>query len=134
LGYEQFIPFITTIIAVLFSDLLKGIAVGMAFAIFYILRKNYRNNYRTEIKETQTGKHIIIQLSEEVTFLNKGSIIELLEELEEGSTVTIDACNCHMIDHDVLEIIQDFKDFGAKEKNITFNTINVPEVSVTGAH
>jgi carbonic anhydrase len=134
LGYEQFLPFIATIIAVLLTDLLKGIAVGMAFAIFYILRKNYRNNYRTNTEETVEGKHTIIQLSEEVTFLNKGSIIDLLEELEEGSIVTIDACNCHMIDHDVLEIIQDFRDFGAREKNITFNTINIPEVTVSGGH
>ncbi len=134
LGYEQFLPFIATIIAVLLTDLLKGIGVGMAIAVFYILRKNYKNNYRTEIEETKEGKHLIVQLSEEVTFLNKGSILDLLEELEEGSTVTIDAGNCNMIDHDVLEILQDFKDFGAKEKNITFNTINVPEVTVSGTH
>lgn len=134
LGPEQFLPFIATIVAVLFTDLLKGIAVGMAFAIFFILRKNYRNNYSTTERTVLEGKEIVIQLSEEVTFLNKGSIQDLLDELEENCIVIIDGSNCHVIDHDVLEVIQDFRDFGSREKNIQLTTINIPEVTLSGGH
>jgi MFS superfamily sulfate permease-like transporter len=134
LGIEQFLPFFATIVAVMFTDLLKGIAVGMAIAIFFILRKNYRNNYQTSERTVIEGKEIVIQLSEEVTFLNKGSIQNLLDELEENCIVIIDGSNCHMIDHDVLEIIQDFRDFGSREKNIQLTTINIPEVTVSGGH
>lgn len=134
LGPEQFLPFIATIVAVLFTDLLKGIAVGMAFAIFFILRKNYRNNYSTTERTVLEGKEIVIQLSEEVTFLNKGSIQNLLDELEENCIVIIDGSNCHVIDHDVLEVIQDFRDFGSREKNIQLTTINIPEVTLSGGH
>ena len=134
LGPEQFLPFIATILAVLFTDLLKGIAVGMAFAIFFILRKNYRNNYSTTERTVLQGKEIVIQLSEEVSFLNKGSIQDLLDELEENCSVIIDGSNCSVIDHDVLEIIQDFRDFGSREKNIQLTTINIPEVTISGGH
>lgn len=134
LGPEQFLPFIATIVAVLFTDLLKGIAVGMAFAIFFILRKNYRNNYSTTERTVLEGKEIVIQLSEEVTFLNKGSIQNLLDELEENCIVIIDGSHCHVIDHDVLEVIQDFRDFGSREKNIQLTTINIPEVTLSGGH
>jgi MFS superfamily sulfate permease-like transporter len=134
LGFDQFLPFIVTIIAVLFSDLLKGIAIGMAFAIFYILRKNYRNNYTTEVLPSTEGEHLVIQLSEEVSFLNKGSIQELLSDVKPGTILIIDGSNCQKIDHDVLEIIQDFKDHEAPEKDINLTTINIPEVTVSGGH
>lgn len=129
-GYEQFIPFIATIVGVMFTDLLRGIGIGMAFAIFFILRRNYRNNYSIEV-ESGYDKHIItIQLSEEVTFLNKGSIIETLESLGNYSTVILDGTNCKEIDHDVLEVIENFKQFGAKEKKINLTTINIPSIQL----
>lgn len=134
LGFDQFLPFIFTILAVLLSDLLKGIAIGMAVAIFYILKKNYKNNYKTEILPSEKGENMIIQLSEEVSFLNKGSIQELLSRVKRNTILIIDGSNCHKIDHDVLEIIQDFKDHEAAEKNINLTTINIPEVTVSGGH
>lgn len=125
LGWEQFIPFIATIIMVLLTDLLKGIAVGMAIAIFYILRANYRNNYSKNVSEKEGKPYYNIVLSEEVTFLNKGSIRQTLNELPNNSIVLIDGRKCARINYDVLEVIQEFKQFGAKEKNIEFSTINI---------
>lgn len=134
LGFEQFIPFIATILGVLFQDLLKGIAIGMAFSVFYILRKNYRNNYKQTEKKENDQTFIYLQLSEEVTFLNKGSIIETLFKVPNNSFLTIDGSNCKAIDYDVLEIIQDFRLHQAKDHNIELKTINIPEVAVTGGH
>jgi carbonic anhydrase len=134
LGYNQFLPFIVTIVAVLFSDLLKGIAIGLAVAIFYILRENYRNNYNIEVQKSDEGENLIIQLSVEVSFLNKGSIQDLLDELKPGTILIIDGSNCKKIDHDVLELIQDFKDHEASSRNINLTTIDIPEVKILGAH
>lgn len=134
LGFDQFIPFIATIIGVLFTDLLKGIAIGMAFSIFYILRKNYRNNYSQTTKVIDEKTEIIINLSEEVTFLNKGSIQHTLFHIPKNSTLIIDGTRCKSIDYDVLEIIQDFKLHMAIEKNIELTTINIPDVAVSGGH
>lgn len=134
LGLEQFLPFIFTIVGVLFTDLLKGIAIGMVFSIFYILRKNYRNNYSLTVKESEETKEIKILLSEEVTFLNKGSILDSIDQIPENSRVIIDGSRCKAIDYDVLEIIEEFKQFGSLEKNIELTTINVPRVKLSGGH
>lgn len=134
IGFEQFIPFITTVITVLFTDLLTGIMVGIAFAIFYILRKNYRNNFTVE-EEKENNKLVVrVILSEEVTFLNKSGILEFIDSLEENSQLIIDGSNCTKIDYDVLEIIENFKQHGSKLKNITLETINIPEVTVSSGH
>jgi MFS superfamily sulfate permease-like transporter len=132
LGWEQFLPFISTIIMVLLTDLLKGIAFGMIISIFFILRKNYQNNYNRDVKIKDGREVICIKLSEEVTFLNKGSLIHTLQNLPENTEVIIDGRNSKEIDYDVLEVIEEFRNFGAKEKNIEFSTINIEKVEVMG--
>lgn len=132
LGWDQFLPFIATIVGVLLTDLLKGIAIGLVFAIFYILRKNYRNNYKIE-RETENGKPLVrIQLAEEVTFLNKGSILESLYKVPKDSHLIIDGSNSKAIDYDVLEVIQEFRTHTAAERNIKVTTFRVPRVEVMG--
>lgn len=134
LGKEQFIPFIVTIVAILSTDLLKGIAIGMAVAIYFILRKNYKHSYHY-VKEThKDGEVITLILSEEVTFLNKGSIGATLEDLPENATVVIDGSKSLNIDYDVLEIIQDFKVHSAPLRNITVETIGIKGVETVGGH
>jgi carbonic anhydrase len=132
LGLEQFLPFIATIIGVLFTDLLKGIGIGIAFSVFFILRKNYRNNY--SIKKNKEEKKIELILSQEVTFLNKSSILETLNQVHENYHVIIDGTHCDAIDYDVLEIIQEFKNYRSKELNITVETLNIPEITLTSKH
>jgi carbonic anhydrase len=121
LGQEQYVPFMATILGVLFTDLLKGIGIGMAFAIFYILKSNYKNHFSREIKQDQT----IITLSEEVTFLNKSGIQEMLFKAKPNTKLVIDGSKCRSIDHDVLEMLEEFKNFGAKNKNIDFQMLNI---------
>jgi len=134
LGWEQFIPFIVTIVAILMTDLLRGIAIGMVVAIYYILRKNYKHSYHYKKEEYQSGEVITLQLSEEVTFLNKGSIDHTLQTLPHNSTVVIDGSKSLNIDYDVLEIIQDFKNHTAPSRNITVKTKNIKGVEVAGGH
>jgi MFS superfamily sulfate permease-like transporter len=134
LGWDQFIPFIVTIVAILFTDLLKGIGIGMAFSIFYILRANFRAPFFFNKDEMKKEDVVYINLSEEVSFLNKGSILLMLEKLEEDSSVVIDGSRSVYIDYDVLEIIQNFKEHGAKLKNIKLELKNIPEVSVSSGH
>lgn len=132
LGWDQFLPFIATIIGVLLTDLLKGIAIGVAFAVFFILRKNYRNNYQIEEGLENDKPLIRIQLSEEVTFLNKGSILETLYKVPANSHLIIDGSNSKAIDYDVLEVIQEFRIHAAEERNIKITTFRIPKVEVMG--
>jgi len=134
LGKEQFVPFIVTVIAILSTDLLKGIAIGMAVAIYFILSKNYKHSYHYKKEAHKDGDVITILLSEEVTFLNKGSIGLTLDKLPEDSTVIIDGSKSINIDYDVLEIIQDFKEHTAPQRNITVETRGIEGVKTVGGH
>jgi MFS superfamily sulfate permease-like transporter len=133
LGGEQFIPFIVTILAILFTDLLKGICVGLVIGVFYILKANYKSPYFFHKEEHHEKDIIRIQLSENVTFLNKASIVLTLEHLPDDSKVIIDGSKSTFIDYDVLEVIQDFK-ISALDRNITLQLIDVPEVTMVSAH
>ncbi len=133
LGWEQFLPFIITILAIQFSDLLKGIAIGMLVAIFYILRTNYRRDYIIHHDKKTEGGSISIHLTEHVTFLNKGSLAKKLSEIENNQHVIIDATNAHYIDLDILEIIHDFA-ATATNKNITVALISVPAFKGIAGH
>jgi MFS superfamily sulfate permease-like transporter len=134
LGKDQFIPFIVTIVAILSTDLLKGIAIGMVVAIYFILRKNYKHSYHYMKEKHKDGDVITLVLSEEVTFLNKGSIGATLDHLPSGSSVVIDGSKSLNIDYDVLEIIQEFKNHTAPSRNITVETIGIKDVQAVGGH
>jgi len=124
-GWAQFIPFAVTVLGIIFTDLLKGIGLGMAVALIVLLRRNFQNSHfiHAEGQDAETGQHqVLVRLSEEVTFLNKGSIIRELSEVPDGSRVVIDRSKCVDIDHDVVEVIDDFKT-NAKDRNITVEVI-----------
>jgi len=134
LGWDQFIPFITTVVAILYTDLLRGIGIGMVVAIYFILRKNYKHSYFYKKETHKDGEVIKLVLSEEVTFLNKGSIQLTLSKLPEGCKVIIDGSKSMNIDYDVLEIIHEFKNHRADSSNIEVELISIPEVEKVGAH
>ncbi|HNI32585.1 MAG TPA: SulP family inorganic anion transporter, partial [Chitinophagales bacterium] len=117
-GKWQFIPFTITVIAVVATDLLKGVAIGMMVSIAYLLRQNIKNAYYFHRTSYKNGDVVKIELSEEVSFLNKASILLTLDHLPENSMVIIDAQKSKFIDHDVLQVIREFKDIKAKDKNI----------------
>ena len=134
LGVEQYLPFIVTILGVLLTDLLKGIMFGVAISIFFILRKNYRNNFTEAIIHEDDHDTIAVILSEEVSFINKGSILTMLNKLPPNAYVIIDGAKCKSIDYDVLEIIQEFKNFGASEKCIKLELKDIPSVKIVHSH
>jgi MFS superfamily sulfate permease-like transporter len=126
LGLKQFLPFIVTIIAIIFTDLLTGIVIGMAVSFFFILRNNYKLPYYFHKEKHHSGEIIRIQLSEDVSFLNKASILLTLNHLPPDSRVIIDASRSIHIDHDVIEVITEFRE-NAKASNITLELVNMPD-------
>lgn len=125
-GLDHFIPFVVTVLAVVFTDLLTGVAVGMVIAVFYILRTNLRNPYFYTIEKEGDKKVIRIRLAEEVSFLNKAAIQYTLTHLPKESTVIIDGTHSRFIDKDVLEIIHNFK-HSAYSKGIIVQLVNIHE-------
>jgi MFS superfamily sulfate permease-like transporter len=120
-GMDQFIPFILTIVGVLFTDLLKGIGIGLIVSIYFILRRNFQNHFT----KTEVNGELYIKLSEEVTFLNKVGIHSTLENAAPHSKITIDASNCKSIDQDILELLEEFKKYGSVHKEIDFQLVNI---------
>jgi len=125
-GKYQWWPFIITVVAVVFTDLLTGVGIGLAASAIAILRGNLKNAYYFHKDEYHEGDLITIKLSQEVSFLNKASIKLTLEHLPENSKVLIDASDTAYIDFDVLESIREFASEKAKNKGI--------EVMLNGFH
>jgi carbonic anhydrase len=118
-GWEQFIPFVVTIVAILFTDLLIGIGIGLLVAIFYIIRRNFKGNH--EVTITPDGTEI--RFGESVNFLNIASIKSTLEQIKSGSNVVVNTTNCKSMDLDVKELLLDFVETDAVTKNINVQVL-----------
>ena len=127
LGIGQFLPFFITILAVLFTDLLKGIIIGIVVAIFFILKRNHSNAYK-KVDQRNEGGVIRIILSEQITFINKGAISDLLLKLPNNSNVELDGRKCREVDYDVQELIQDFKNHEAIKRDIKLSVLGIPSL------
>jgi MFS superfamily sulfate permease-like transporter len=117
-GKYQFIPFIATVIAVVFTDLLKGVALGIIISIIFIMKGNLQRAYKFRKEEYKDGDIIHIDLAQEVSFLNKAAIKQTLSSIPENSKVIINASDTVYIAHDVLDLIKEFKKIRAKDENI----------------
>lgn len=125
LGWEQFVPFTVTVVAILTTDLLKGITAGMIMGGFYALLHSYRNSHHMkDIITTEEGHQIHhLVLAEEVSFFNKANVLKALDAIPSNSKVIIDCTNSKAIAYDVIELIRDYET-NAKTKNITVEKIN----------
>lgn len=133
LGWKQFIPFILTVVVILATDLLIGVSIGLLMSVYFIVR----NNFKAEYKIIKTRLHGIeteyIKLNSNVTFLNKVKLREALDEVAEYSVLTIDGSECNFIDYDILEIISEYGN-KAHERHIELHLKGIEKVDVTAVH
>lgn len=124
-GFNQFIPFVVTILAIVFTDLLIGVIIGLFVSIFYILKSNFKNPFVLQNEVLLFNETLRLELPNQVSFLNKASIKDTLWSVPNDSKVIIDASNTDFIDHDVIEDLEEFKNFISKDKNIKLNIIGL---------
>ncbi|MFD3001494.1 SulP family inorganic anion transporter [Pontibacter toksunensis] len=129
-GKRQFIPFFATVLAVMFTDLITGIMIGGAVSVFVILRDNYKTPFFFDKESHHEGEKVELVLSQDVTFLNKASMMLTLDHVARNSEVVIDASRSVNIDDDVLEIIEEFKNTAAY-KNISLTLIGLDKFGIT---
>ena len=103
-GMDVFLPFVITIIAILGTDLLKGVIVGIVVGLFFSIRSNFRKAVFVVFDD----KRYLFRLRKDVSFLNKAYIKRKLEEVPENAHVIIDTKRADYIDRDVVETIEDF--------------------------
>jgi len=122
-GRYQFLPFILTLVAIVLTDLLVGICIGMLVSVVFVLNSNLRRPVR-KIKERLTdGDLLHIELSDQVSFLNKASLEAALREAPRGSRLLLDARRTDYIDPDVLSLIREFKEKTAPAFNISMQLV-----------
>ncbi|RZJ52029.1 MAG: SulP family inorganic anion transporter [Flavobacterium sp.] len=117
-GKYQFVPFIATLVFVVATDLLKGVALGIIISIIFVLRGNLKRAYSFKKEEYADGDIIHIDLAQEVSFLNKAAIKQTLADIPQNSKVIINAHDTEYIAHDVLDLIREFKETRAIDENI----------------
>ena len=117
-GKYQFIPFLATVIAVVALDLLKGVGIGLAISILFLLLGNMKRAYYLSRDELQSAEEITIDLAEEVSFLNKAAIKKTIKNIKPNSKVIINAKKTSYISDDILELIEDFANVRAIEEDI----------------
>ncbi|MBE0470041.1 MAG: SulP family inorganic anion transporter [Methyloprofundus sp.] len=121
-GWGQFLPFIITVIAILITDLLQGIIIGIAVGLYFVIRANYH----ASISLKEEDNHFTLTLHKDISFLNKALLRKMLLQITENSTVTIDARQAQFIDHDIREIFQDYLTT-APDDNITVEIIGLDD-------
>ena len=124
LGWKQWVPFVVTVIGIVFTDLLVGIGLGLLVGIVVILIKSFQNSHflHKEGEDVDDGK-IKMTLAEEVTFFNKGAILKELDKLPKDSYLELDVRKTTYLDHDIIEILEDFA-IKAKERHIDIKLIS----------
>ncbi|HJR99379.1 MAG TPA: SulP family inorganic anion transporter, partial [Flavobacterium sp.] len=117
-GKYQFVPFMATMIAVVATDLLKGVMLGIIISVIFVLKGNLKRAYTFKKEEYADGDIIHIDLAQEVSFLNKAAIKNTLKSIPENSKVIISAHDTVYIAHDILDLIKEFKSTRAVDENI----------------
>jgi MFS superfamily sulfate permease-like transporter len=103
-GWDQFVPFVVTIIAILLTDLLVGIVIGIIVGLSFMVRSNFRSTVLVVNDENR----YLVRLRKDVSFLNKPIIKRILEEVPDGSYLVIDATRADFIDKDVIDVVNEF--------------------------
>lgn len=111
LGPSQFVPFVVTILAILLTDLLTGVLLGLAVGVMWILYRSYQSSHTIEVEESgdPTHRRVRLRLAEQVSFLSRGALLKALSRVPDGSRVVIDLSRSLSVDHDVLEILNEFE-------------------------
>ena len=124
-GWKQFVPFIITVLGIIFTNLLYGIAMGMAVGIIIILYKSYQNSHFLHIEDKESGgRHTIkMALAEEVTFFNKGAILKELDRIPNDSLLELNVTKTRYLDYDIVEILEDYVT-KARDRNIDIRLIS----------
>jgi carbonic anhydrase/SulP family sulfate permease len=122
-GRYQFIPFAATLTAIVFTDLLIGIVIGLVVAIGFILNSNMRRPVRRFVEKHLGGDVIHIELANQESFLNRAALSQVLAEVPRHGRVLLDAQNTDYIDPDVLDLIRDFKEQAGPARDIDVSLI-----------
>jgi carbonic anhydrase/SulP family sulfate permease len=117
-GWSQFLPFVITVTAIVLTDLLVGVLVGLGTSLVFILASNARRAHRRIVEKHLGGEVVVLELANQVSFLNRAALEKALNEIPRGGHVMIDARNTDYIDPDVKDLLATFKDEVAQARGV----------------
>ena len=117
-GKYQFLPFAVTVVAIVLTNLLTGILIGLGISLLFILRSNYRRSIHQVMEKHVHGDVLRLELAPQVSFFNRAALQKILMEARRGTKVQIDARNCDFIDPDILDLLTDFKEVTSKAHGV----------------
>ena len=123
-GRYQFIPFTATVFAIVLTDLLTGVLLGLAVSTSFILHNNIRRPVRRFVEQHLGGDVLHVQLASQVSFLNRAALIRVFDSIQRGGKILLDASGSSYVDPDLLDLIRDFRDVTGPARGI--------EVSLAG--
>ena len=119
-GYESFVPFVVTVLAIVFTDLLKGVIIGLCFGIFFVIRAN-SHSAMTVVSQ---DNYYLLRFNKDITFVHKAELKEKLAAIPAHSSLTVDATRAFYVDRDTFDVFDDFQET-AKFKGITVEFKNL---------
>ncbi len=122
-GFERFFPFLVTVLAIIFTNLLVGVLIGLFTSFFFILKSNSQIHLDLIVEKHPAGMIRRLMLPQQVSFLRKASLIAELNSIPENSQLIIDASYTEYIDKDILELIKEFTKSKAADKKIALNLV-----------
>lgn len=126
-GRDQFIPFAATVLAIVFTDMLIGLGIGIAISLGFILRRHARRPLRRIAEKHLDGELLHIVLPAQLSFLNQTALERTLEGIPRGSQVLLDAESTEYIDPDVLALIREYRDVRAPARRVRLSMIGFHE-------
>jgi len=119
-GLDQFIPFMMTLLGVVFTDLLKGVVVGLLAGLVYVVKANHHKSFTL----VSDGDMWLLRFNKDITFTNKVGLRNTLDQIPDNVTLIINATKSDFVDHDILEMVRDFAESG-KYRGITVEMTDV---------
>ncbi len=121
-GRYQFIPFIVTLVAIVFTDLIIGVAIGLGISLAFILNSNIRRPVKQVVEKQLSGDIVHVLLANQVSFLNRAALEDTLFNAKPNSHLLLDATETDYIDPDILSLIRDFKNTSAVVRKVKVST------------
>jgi carbonic anhydrase len=122
-GKYQFLPFAVTVVAIVLTNLLTGILIGLGISLLFILRSNFRRSIHQVMEKHIHGDILRVELAPQVSFFNRAALQKILMDAPRGAKVQIDARNCDFIDHDILDLLTDFKEVTSKAHGVEVSLV-----------
>jgi MFS superfamily sulfate permease-like transporter len=112
------------VVAIVFTDLLTGVLIGIVAGAFFVIRTNHHDAFTLVHRDAL----YLLRLNKDASFVNKTEFKTKLASLPDGAQLIIDGSKATFIDSDVYDVLADFSE-AARHRNIRIELKNFTDKS-----